>query len=74
MHRCDVCTNGPPEIQDLKVEATLLLQLIATHYVGTMGFFFYLLFFIFHMYFAENLKIIILLLRTSLSGTPTIVD
>ncbi|KAL8527980.1 hypothetical protein ACS0TY_005697 [Phlomoides rotata] len=29
---CDVCTNGPPELQDLKVEATLLLQLIATHY------------------------------------------
>lgn len=29
---CDVCTNGPPEIQDLRVEATLLLQLIATHY------------------------------------------
>ncbi|KAH6819075.1 RECQ helicase SIM [Perilla frutescens var. frutescens] len=29
---CDVCTNGPPEIQDLKVEATLLLQQIVTSY------------------------------------------
>ncbi|KAL1549791.1 DNA helicase [Salvia divinorum] len=31
---CDVCTNGPPEIQDLKVEATLLLQLVATYYAN----------------------------------------
>ncbi|XP_057792012.1 ATP-dependent DNA helicase Q-like SIM isoform X2 [Salvia miltiorrhiza] len=29
---CDVCTNGPPEIQDLKEEATLLLRLIATYH------------------------------------------
>ncbi|KAI3445356.1 hypothetical protein Pfo_002021 [Paulownia fortunei] len=29
---CDVCINGPPEIQDFKVEVTILLQLIATHY------------------------------------------
>ncbi|KAL6494468.1 hypothetical protein OROGR_031268 [Orobanche gracilis] len=29
---CDICINGPPEAQDLKVEATILLQLIATHY------------------------------------------
>ncbi|KAK4402180.1 ATP-dependent DNA helicase Q-like SIM [Sesamum angolense] len=29
---CDVCINGPPEIQDLKVEATTLLQLIAAYH------------------------------------------
>ncbi|KAL0364808.1 UNVERIFIED_CONTAM: ATP-dependent DNA helicase Q-like SIM [Sesamum angustifolium] len=29
---CDVCINGPPEIQDLKVEATTLLQLIAVNH------------------------------------------
>ncbi|KAL7157743.1 hypothetical protein ABFS83_02G097500 [Erythranthe nasuta] len=29
---CDVCINGPPEIQDLKVEATELLKCISTHY------------------------------------------
>ncbi|PIM98777.1 DNA helicase [Handroanthus impetiginosus] len=34
---CDVCTNGPPEIQDLKVEATLLLQLIDTHHGHKSG-------------------------------------
>ncbi|KAL0384806.1 UNVERIFIED_CONTAM: ATP-dependent DNA helicase Q-like SIM [Sesamum radiatum] len=32
MPRCDVCINGPPEIQDLKVEATTLLQLIAANH------------------------------------------
>ncbi|KAL0422047.1 UNVERIFIED_CONTAM: ATP-dependent DNA helicase Q-like SIM [Sesamum latifolium] len=29
---CDVCINGPPQIQDLKVEATTLLQLIAVNH------------------------------------------
>ncbi|KAK6159878.1 hypothetical protein DH2020_003259 [Rehmannia glutinosa] len=29
---CDICIDGPPEIQDVKVEATILVQLIATHY------------------------------------------
>ncbi|KAG8390992.1 hypothetical protein BUALT_Bualt01G0141700 [Buddleja alternifolia] len=29
---CDFCTNGPPEIQNLKAEARMFLQLIATHY------------------------------------------
>ncbi|EYU20981.1 hypothetical protein MIMGU_mgv1a002122mg [Erythranthe guttata] len=29
---CDVCINGPPEIQDLKVEATELLKCISTHH------------------------------------------
>lgn len=54
MHRCDVCTNGPPEIQDLKVEAMLFLQLIAMHYVGTLDTFVYLstisyTFYVFHL-------------------------
>lgn len=66
MHRCDVCTNGPPEVQDLKVEATILLQLIATHNVGTIDTLrifltlFYTLFYIFHLDFAKNFKITIL--------------
>lgn len=59
MHRCDVCTNGPPEIQDLKVEAMLFLQLIAMHYVGTLDTFVYLsiisyTFYVFHLNFAKN--------------------
>ncbi|KAL2254137.1 UNVERIFIED_CONTAM: ATP-dependent DNA helicase Q-like SIM [Sesamum indicum] len=29
---CDVCINGPPQNQDLKVEATTLLQLIAANH------------------------------------------
>lgn len=32
MPRCDVCINGPPQNQDLKVEATTLLQLIAANH------------------------------------------
>ncbi|XP_071729637.1 ATP-dependent DNA helicase Q-like SIM [Rutidosis leptorrhynchoides] len=30
-HTCDVCIKGPPEKQDVKDEATLLLQIIAAH-------------------------------------------
>ncbi|KAL2491936.1 ATP-dependent DNA helicase Q-like SIM [Abeliophyllum distichum] len=29
---CDVCVNGPPEMQNLKAEVTILLQIIAAHY------------------------------------------
>lgn len=33
--RCDVCVKGPPEKQDVKDEAQLLLQIIAAHNVST---------------------------------------
>ncbi|KAJ4839070.1 hypothetical protein Tsubulata_036617 [Turnera subulata] len=29
---CDVCVNGPPEIQNLKEEADILMQVIAAHH------------------------------------------
>jgi hypothetical protein len=31
--RCDVCTNGPPQRQNLKEEACILLQTIGAHNV-----------------------------------------
>lgn len=32
--RCDVCVNGPPNKQDLKEEANILMQIIAARYVS----------------------------------------
>ena len=29
---CDVCRNGPPELQNLKAEANIFMQVIAAHY------------------------------------------
>uniref|UniRef100_A0A5B6ZVB9 ATP-dependent DNA helicase n=2 Tax=Davidia involucrata TaxID=16924 RepID=A0A5B6ZVB9_DAVIN len=29
---CDVCVNGPPEMQNLKAEADIFMQVIAAHY------------------------------------------
>ncbi|GAB4835804.1 hypothetical protein Ancab_039514 [Ancistrocladus abbreviatus] len=29
---CDVCTNGPPELQNLKAEASIFMQVVAAHY------------------------------------------
>ncbi|GLT28931.1 hypothetical protein SLA2020_038330 [Shorea laevis] len=31
---CDVCVDGPPDLQDLKEEANTLMQIIAAHYDG----------------------------------------
>ena len=31
--RCDVCVNGPPQRQNMKEEACILLQTIAAHCV-----------------------------------------
>ncbi|KAK4739273.1 hypothetical protein R3W88_002970 [Solanum pinnatisectum] len=31
MHRCDICIKGPPERQNLKAEAMIILQVVATH-------------------------------------------
>lgn len=46
--RCDVCVSGPPEMQNLKAEADILLQVIAAHYVSTIdiSFVFLLMFFV----------------------------
>lgn len=34
--RCDVCVDGPPEMQNLKEEAIILMQVIATYNVRMM--------------------------------------
>lgn len=32
--RCDVCVKGPPNMQNLKEEADILMQVIAAHRVS----------------------------------------
>lgn len=34
--RCDVCVDGPPEMQNLKEEADALMQAIAAHHVSSI--------------------------------------
>lgn len=47
MHRCDICIKGPPERQNLKAEAIIFLQVVATHCVSTSAISYCLCFFVF---------------------------